>query len=182
VTERTPTPNPAPTLHGERVTLRPTRPDDLERLREILLEPSVSRWWGGPRDDPDFDVAVDWLDGDETDTKFIIELDGVTVGSIQTAEELEPDYRHAGIDLFLTSAAQGQGLGTDAIRTVARWLFEVRGHHRITIDPSAANERAIRAYQRVGFRPVGIQRQYERGPDGTWHDGLLLDLLKGELR
>jgi hypothetical protein len=26
-------------------------------------------------------------------------------------------------------------------------------------------------------RPVGIMRQYERGPDGTWHDGLLMDLL-----
>jgi len=143
----------------------------------------VARWWGGPRpDDPEFDAALDWLDGDETDTTWVIEVDGAIAGSIQAAEELERDYRHAGLDLFLSSAYQGQGLGTDAIRTAARWLFEVRGHHRLTIDPSAANERAIRAYVRVGFRPIGIQRQYERGPDGTWHDGLLLDLLAGELR
>jgi aminoglycoside 6'-N-acetyltransferase len=65
---------------------------------------------------------------------------------------------------------------------VARYLFAERGHHRLTIDPSAANERAIRAYERVGFRPVGRMRQYERGGDGTWHDGLLMDLLVGELR
>jgi aminoglycoside 6'-N-acetyltransferase len=173
----------APTLHGERVTLRAVRPGDIDRLREILLEPSVARWWGGPRpDDPSFDVAADWLDGDETDTKFIIELGGAIVGSIQCVEELEPDYRHAGVDLYLDTAHQGQGLGTDAIRTIARWLFEARGHHRLTIDPSAANERAIRAYGRVGFRPVGVMRRYERGPDGTWHDGLLMDLLVGELR
>jgi aminoglycoside 6'-N-acetyltransferase len=33
----------------------------------------------------------------------------------------------------------------------------------------------------VGFKPVGIMRQYERGPDGTWHDGLLMDLVRQEL-
>ena len=91
------------------------------------------------------------------------------------------DYRSAGIDLFLTTDAQGRGLGPDAIRAVARYLFEERGHHRLTIDPAAANERAIHAYGKVGFRPVGIMRAYERGPDGSWHDNLLMDLLAGEL-
>jgi aminoglycoside 6'-N-acetyltransferase len=113
---------------------------------------------------------------------FAIELDGDVIGSIQYAEETDPGYRHAGIDLFLDRAHQGRGLGPDAIRTLARHLIEARGHHRLTIDPAAANDRAIRAYERVGFRPVGVMRRYERGPDGTWHDGLLMDLLAGELR
>jgi aminoglycoside 6'-N-acetyltransferase len=52
----------------------------------------------------------------------------------------------------------------------------------LTIDPSAANERAIRAYGAVGFRPVGIMRRYERGPDGEFHDGLLMDLLRDDFR
>jgi aminoglycoside 6'-N-acetyltransferase len=64
---------------------------------------------------------------------------------------------------------------------LARFLFEERGHHRITIDPAAANEPAIRCYAKVGFRPVGIMRQYERGADGRFHDGLLMDLLRDEL-
>ncbi|HJW22036.1 MAG TPA: GNAT family protein, partial [Candidatus Limnocylindrales bacterium] len=112
---------------------------------------------------------------------FAIELDGHVVGSIQFVEETAPGYRHAGIDLFLDRDHHGRGLGPEAIRVVARYLFDVRGHHRLTIDPSAANERAIRAYERVGFRRVGTMRRYERGSDGTWHDGLLLDLLAGEL-
>lgn len=171
-----------PVLRGERVTLRPDRPEDLDRLRSILAEPSVARWWGGPRpDDPTFDVAVDWLDVDESDRTFVVELDGEVIGSVQASEELEPDYRHGSIDLFLDTAHQGMGLGQDVVRTVARWLIEERGHHRVTIDPSAANERAIAAYRRVGFRDVGIMRRYERGPDGAWHDGLLLDLLADEL-
>ena len=40
---------------------------------------------------------------------------------------------------------------------------------------------AIRCYAKVGFRPVGVLRRYERGLDGTWHDGLLMDLLADEL-
>src|SRR6185295_11085520 len=40
---------------------------------------------------------------------------------------------------------------------------------------------AITGYRKVGFRPVGVMRQYERGPEGEWHDGLLMDLLAGEL-
>jgi len=64
---------------------------------------------------------------------------------------------------------------------MARYLLEERGHHRLTIDPALANERAVRVYERVGFRRVGVMRNYERGADGTWHDGLLLDLLRGDL-
>ena len=170
----------APELLGARVHLRRLRPDDRERLREILAQPEVARWW----DTADPDEAVDgWLDdgGGET-VGFAIELDGRVVGSIQYAEENEPGYRHAGIDLFLDRAVHGRGLGPEAIQLVARHLIEDRGHHRLTIDPAAANERAIRAYEWVGFRRVGVMRSYERGPDGTWHDGLLMDMLAGEMR
>jgi aminoglycoside 6'-N-acetyltransferase len=97
-------------------------------------------------------------------------------------EENEPEYRHAGMDISLTTARHGQGLGAETLRVLARHLFDVRGHHRLTIDPAAANERAIRSYESIGFRRIGIMRSYERSPDGTWHDGLLMDLLAGELR
>ena len=159
----------ADVIHGERVTLRPVGPEDRPRLREILREPEVARWWGGD----------DELDDSPS---FAIDVDGETAGAIQYWEEDDPEYRHAGIDVFLATAFQDRGLGPDAVRTLARHLFEVRGHHRITIDPAAANVRAIRAYERVGFKPVGVLRQYERGPDGTFHDGLLMDLLADELR
>jgi len=72
-------------------------------------------------------------------------------------------------------------VGTDAVRTMARHLVADHGHHRLVIDPAADNTAAIRSYTKVGFRPVGILRQYERGADGTWHDGLLMDLLADEI-
>lgn len=169
-------PVPELSLNGDLVRLRPVEPADAERFAAILAEPSVARWWtlapGG--------AAADWLaDGDQV--TFAIEREGAVIGSIQFSEVDEPDYRSAGIDLFLATDAQGHGYGTDAVRTVARYLIQDRGHHRLTIDPAAVNERAIHVYRKVGFRPVGIMRSYERGLDGTWHDGLLMDLLANEL-
>ncbi len=163
-------------LTGKRIVLRPLDMADRSRLRDILAEPEVARWWGPG----DAEQAVDsWYV--DAQTTFAIELDGTVIGSVQYSEELDPDYRHAGIDLFLTTPFHGQGLGGDAVRTIARHLFLDRGHHRITIDPAATNELAIRAYRRIGFQPVGVMRNYERASDGTWHDGLLLDLLPRDL-
>jgi aminoglycoside 6'-N-acetyltransferase len=166
-----------PVLRGERVILRPLVPDDRPRLAEILAEPSVDRWWGASGADA---ILHDIFEDHEA-TCFGIDVDGVLVGSIQYGEENDRDYRHASIDIFISADYQGQGLGPDALRTLARHLFDDRGHHRITIDPAVANERAIASYRRVGFRPVGVMRNYERAADDTWHDGLLMDLLRGEL-
>lgn len=112
---------------------------------------------------------------------LLIEVDREAAGFIQFEEENDPDYRFASIDIALLSPWIGRGVGSDALRTLARYLFEVRGHHRLHIDPATANDRAIRAYKRVGFKPVGVMRQYERGPDGVWRDALLMDMLRGEL-
>ena len=167
---------PPGSIVGKRVVLRRLEAEDRPRVRAILEEPEVARWWA-PRG---LDVALDGL-FDAEEIVYAIEVDGRVVGAIEYAEENEPDFRHAGIDIFLDSTHQGQGLGGDAIRALARYLFNTRGHHRLTIDPAVANERAIRAYERVGFRRVGIMRGYERDANGGWHDGLLMDLLKGEL-
>jgi aminoglycoside 6'-N-acetyltransferase len=171
--------DPAEELHGERVRLRLLRAEDGDRLEAILREPEVVRWWGGG--DGDAARVRDELLSDADSVAYAIEVGGVVVGAIQYYEEDDPDYRHAAIDVFLATESQGHGLGSEAVRVLARHLVADRGHHRLTIDPAAHNERAIRAYERVGFRPVGVLRRYERGPDG-WHDGLLMDLLADELR
>lgn len=164
-------------LRGERVTLRPVTLEDAPRLAEIAAEPEIAHWWLGLTEDDLRDKAGP----DEEAMVFVVEVSGEVVGLVEATEESEPDYRHASIDIFVTAARQGEGLGADAVRALARHLFQDRGHHRITIDPAVANERAIRAYERVGFRRVGVMRSYERGVDGEWHDGLLLDLLRDEL-
>ena len=118
---------------------------------------------------------------DEGATFFAILVDGEVAGMIQYFEETDEEFRYAGIDLFLGAPFHGRGLGTDAVRTMARHLIHDRGHHRLTIDPAAHNERAIRCYEKVGFKRVGIMREYWLDPEGVWRDGLLLDLLADEL-
>jgi aminoglycoside 6'-N-acetyltransferase len=166
-------------LHGRSVILRSVASADAPALAAILAEPAVARWWGT------FDLARVEADltgqPDPDEEGFVILTDGVVVGYIQAVEEPEPDFRHAGIDLFLATGAQGRGLGPDAIRTLAVHLLDDRGHHRLTIDPAADNEAAIRAYGKVGFRPVGLMRAYQRMRDGHWVDALLMDLLAEEL-
>ncbi len=167
-----------PTLAGDLVTLRPLRPADREALLGVLRDPSVVAIW----DTRGAEHSADELyAGDAHYTVWAIEVDGQLAGSIQAAENEDEDYKSAGIDIIMSSPFQGRGLGTDAVRTLARYLIDVRGHFRLTIDPATSNARAIRTYEKVGFKPVGVMRQYERGADGTYHDGLLMDLLAGEL-
>lgn len=160
-----------PELRGGRLLLRPVHAEDRERLERILQEPEVARRRrrGDGVDEPG---AV----------SYAIEADGEPVGLVRYREEGSPGRRHARLDVVLATAAQGRGLAGEALRTLARHLFDERGHHRLTIEPPAADERAIRACARVGFRPVGVMRQYERGPDGAWRDVLLMDLLPCDLR
>ena len=160
-------------LDSVMVHLRPAGPRDEAAFLAILTDPSVDEWWQST--DPAAD-ARELATQDEI-AAWAIEAGGSVVGVIQAAEETDPQYRHASIDIVLAGSAQGRGLGSDALRAVVRWLIEQRGHHRLTIDPAASNERAIRAYSKVGFRPVGVMRQYERARDGTWHDGVLMELL-----
>ena len=70
---------------------------------------------------------------------WAIEVDGVLAGWLGCNEETEPNHRYASLDIFW------------------RRSTKINGWDRL---------RAIRAYEAVGFRPVGTMRCYERGADG----------------
>jgi aminoglycoside 6'-N-acetyltransferase len=167
-------------IEGNQVVLRPVTEADLPRLLEIINKPGVAGRWGSSGYDMD-KVRTEFLEDDEI-VVFVIEVDRQVVGAVQYEQEVDPDYRHASIDIFIDPDWHGRGLGTDAVRTLARHLVHDLGHHRLTIDPAADNAQAIACYKKVGFKPVGIMHNYERGRDGTWHDSLLMDLLAEELK
>ncbi len=156
-------------IHGDKVALRPIEPRDRGPLKAIRDEPEVVRFWG--------EQTPEWPGDDETVEEWVIELDGELVGFVQFSEEPDEDYRHADVDILLATRVHGQGLGTDAMRAMIGHLIEDRGHHRITLSTWPHNARAIRVYEKLGFRQVGITRNSERGSDGTWHDELLMELV-----
>ncbi|MFN2503495.1 MAG: GNAT family N-acetyltransferase, partial [Acidimicrobiales bacterium] len=153
-------------LQGDQVTLRPVTFADVEPLTAFFAIPEVAEWWPGENE-----VRLRArLEDEDEGVGMVIEADGRLIGFVQYFEEDAPDYRHASIDIVLHPDWCNRGLGTDAIRTLARHLFEDRGHHRLTIDPTVSNARAIASYRKVGFRDVGVMRRYERANDGTWRD------------
>jgi aminoglycoside 6'-N-acetyltransferase len=159
-------------LRGDGLLVRTAEDADADAVLAILREPSVARWWG-PAERADVLELVP--------EAAVIEVDGTIAGWMLVDEETDPMYRRVGLDISLSAATQGRGVGPAALRLVIR-EYAARGHHRFTIDPRASNERAIRAYASLGFKPVGTMRAYERDlHTGEWNDGLLMDLLIDEL-
>jgi aminoglycoside 6'-N-acetyltransferase len=159
------------------VTLRPFTEADVAFAAALLQIPEVERWWN--RHD-EAKVREEMIE--DPDAHYsVIERDGEPVGIIGWYEEDDPDYRHAGMDISVHPSVFGAGVAVEALRQTCRFLIEERGHHRLIIDPNAANERAIACYRKVGFRPVGVMRRYERNLHGEWTDGLLMDMLADEL-
>jgi aminoglycoside 6'-N-acetyltransferase len=158
-----------PTLHAGRLSLVPVRPEHTDRLRALRRAPEVGRWWDPPPDG--------WPLTPEADLhKLTVLVDGEVAGYVQFWEEPDPDSRHADVDIFLGPDTQGRGLGTEAMRTVVRFLIDDRGHHRVTLGTSVDNTRAIRCYEKVGFRRVGVMRKAVRSHlTGEWEDELLME-------
>lgn len=152
--------------------LRPACESDVPALVAMFAEAEVLAWWGP-------ETADSVREHLRAHPSWAILVEDELVGWLQLHEERTPQYPSVAFDIALNARGRGHGYGSEALR-LAIAHFAAQGHHRFTIDPAAANERAIRAYRAVGFKPVGVLRAYERAPDGRWRDGLLMDLLADE--
>ncbi|MFL5960018.1 MAG: GNAT family N-acetyltransferase [Gaiellaceae bacterium] len=130
-------------VRGRLTTLRPAEAADVDRLVAWHADPEVARYWDGET----FTRAemAERLARRDVEA-WIVEERGEPVGYLQV--------HSAGLDMFLIPAARGRGLGPDAARGMARHLVDERGWSRVTVDPYAWNEGAVRAWQRAGFVEV----------------------------
>ena len=153
------------------MNLRKATDADVPALVALLSEDSVRAWWG---DNAEADVR------EALPFSWCIELDGDLAGLLHVHEETNPEYPQVELDIAVATRLQGRGLGQRALREAISMCIE-RGHHRFVIAPAAHNERAIRSYEAIGFKPIGIARESDRAPDGSgWWDSLLMDLLARE--
>lgn len=136
-------------------------------LRQWLEAPHMREWWGDP--DEELGFIRDMVEGRDTTRPFLIVLDGVPVGYIQywfighhqNAQwladnpwlgELPADA--VGVDLSIGDPALlSKGVGSAALSAFIAMLRQM-GHETIVIDPDPANHRAVRAYEKAGFRPI----------------------------
>lgn len=130
-------------VRGRLTTLRPANANDVERLVAWHSDPEVSRYWDGET----FTRAemAERLAREDVEA-WIVEEKDEPVGFLQVHPE--------GLDMFLVPGARGRGLGPDAARAMAEHLVGERGRARVTVDPYAWNEGAVRAWERAGFVEV----------------------------
>jgi aminoglycoside 6'-N-acetyltransferase len=147
------------------LVLRPFGPGDEAAILAMLREPDVVRWWPTP----DFEREHGW----------VILVAGEPAGWLEYHEEDYAWYPSVAMDIMLTTSLHGRGYGRRVLRLAIEHFVE-KGHHRFTLDPNVANERAIRCYASLGFEPVGVMHAYERNPGGGFNDALLLELIVAE--
>jgi len=130
-------------VRGRLTTLRPADVGDVDRLVAWHADPEVSRYW----DDETFTRSeMENRLAREDVEAWIVEQGEEPVGYLQVHTD--------GLDMFLIPSARGRGLGPDAARAMARHLLGDRGRSRVTVDPYAWNDGAVRAWERAGFVEV----------------------------
>jgi aminoglycoside 6'-N-acetyltransferase len=143
-----------------RYSFRPVTEADLPMLAAWLSEPHMAEWW----DDPEVEIGHirEHIDSISVEP-LIIELDGQPIGYLQSYDpHLEEDHPYRdqpfgtlGIDISIARPELlGIGHGSAIVRQFADELF-AEGAPRIIIDPDPGNRRAIRAYEKAGFKRIG---------------------------
>jgi AacA4 family aminoglycoside N(6')-acetyltransferase len=151
------------------ISLRLMQEDDLSLLHSWLQRSHVVEWWGGEDARLNFDQVwekyLPRLKNPERVTPYIAMLDGVPIGYAQSyialgcgdgwwEDETDPGVR--GIDLFLSEGNQlSKGIGTRLVQALVKHLFTNSEVTKIQTDPDPRNLRAIRCYEKAGFRAVG---------------------------
>ena len=150
---------------GERVALGPLRRD---------LAATYARWVNSPEvRDGLLNLGVDtpetveaWVDdrvrkGAERPPAAVTftvydRSDDAPVG---TAGLFDISYVHSSAELGISiGERRGHGLGTEATRLVLGWAFRTLGLHNVILGALAWNEAGLRAYERAGFRRIGVRR------------------------
>ena len=143
-----------------RYGFRPVTERDLPLLSRWLNEPHMREWW----DEPEKELAEirEHMDSISVEP-LIVEFDGKPIGYLQSYDpHLEDDHPYAdqpfgtlGLDLSIgVPELVGKGHGSALLSQFVDELFE-EGTPRVVIDPHPTNARAIRAYEKAGFMPVG---------------------------
>ena len=149
------------------VTFKPLTSTDLPLLHEWLGRPHVVQWWTPTPSWEEVEEEFGPLtDGSSTTRPYIVLFDGTPRGYIQSyvamgsddgwwEDEQDPGVR--GIDQFLADEDHlGRGLGTAMVRAFVQKLFADPTVTRIQTDPSPENSRAIRCYEKAGFRATEV--------------------------
>lgn len=175
-----------PKLSGERVFLSPVAPEDAELWAGWLNDLAVSLPLG---DEAYMTYGLERAQQDARETSqrqdhvfTIVEKDGGRAVGRCLLFAVNPVDRCAWIGIFIGECdCRGKGYGQEAMRLLLDFGFNLLNLHNIMLGVFAFNERAIHAYQRLGFHDIGRRRE-ARWIGGKAYDVIFMDLLEEEFR
>jgi RimJ/RimL family protein N-acetyltransferase len=170
-------------LLGTRIRLRAVEPADYPTLHRWLNDPAVMIFWGRPGNTQSVAEVVETEEAQSrrgTSRKYMIEtLDGAVIGEIDYYD-LDMVARSAWTSIMIGEPEYwGGGFGTDAMRTLLRYLFHQLGLHRVTLTAIEGNLRARKSYEKVGFVQEGTLRDWMFF-DGRYVNGVLMAVLRDD--
>jgi RimJ/RimL family protein N-acetyltransferase len=173
-----------PVIRGERVTLRPFRDGDAERVF-ACFDVDAMRLTGSVHSTEEAESVIaagidqrtrDWYAtrNDQTDRLDLAveDADGTLVGEV-VLNDVDLGNRSCGFRILLGPAGRDRGLGTEATRLVVGHGLDVLGLHRIELEYYSFNARAGRAYEKAGFVVEGCRRDALLY-DGEWYDAITM--------
>ena len=168
-------------LSGERVVLRPFRPEDVEPLWRAKLDPVK---WAQTSAQPLTPVTLEEHraryaePAKDSSAQFAVDVDGELVGRALLFH-VDDLARNAELGLALLPEHQGKGYGRDVLRVLVDYGFRSRNLHRVHLQTLSSNERGLRAYRAVGFVEEGRQREHA-WVEGQYEDMVLMGILRSE--
>ncbi|SDH15790.1 GNAT family N-acetyltransferase [Desulfosporosinus hippei] len=171
-------------LHGLKTSVRPVEEDDIDEIYQWYNDQEVNLWSTGAWPLNTLlnkeQLSIKFLDGSSDGYRYsILDENNYLIGTIGFKELNIPSRSTTLFVVIGNKSFWGKGYGTDALIVFARYLFTQWNLHRISLDTWDGNLRAIKAYEKVGFKIEGRLRE-ARYVLGSYHDAILMGLLKSE--
>ena len=171
---------------GKLVRLRPLEPEDADTIWRWHNDDEVTQWL-----DADYDESLAQIRKRTQDRvrncyeKAVFGIETLAEGKLIGLTDLRDAAAEDGcakLDVYLGEKDfWNGGYGTDALRTLCAYGFDVMRLHMIALWVVAENEPARACYRKVGFQEDGRHRECFRARDGRYHDMILMSLLEGDL-
>ncbi|MEM1373081.1 MAG: GNAT family protein [Pseudomonadota bacterium] len=173
-----------PELRTERLILRTAEMRDVADRLALGNSPAIQEMFGmdpGQVRPLTRAAAEAWVEAQAKEPwGWVMEHEGRCIGSIRLHQINWADKRGYLALGILDETKLGIGLGSEAMEAVVRFALGPLGLHRLTVRALAFNERAIAAYEKVGFRREGLERQSAL-IGSEWHDDVILGLIAPDL-
>ncbi|MBC1481888.1 spermidine N1-acetyltransferase [Listeria sp. FSL L7-1485] len=162
--------------------LRPLEREDLKFVHRLNNDAKIMSYWF---EEP-YEAFVELQElydkhiHDQSERRFILELDGQMVGLVELME-IDYIHRRTEFQIIIDPKFQGHGYAVSATKLAMKYAFYVLNMHKLYLVVDKVNEKAIHVYEKVGFIREG-ELIDEFFVDGTYHDAIRMCLFQHQYK